>query len=308
MRTWQHQNQYELSPDILGISRHLTQKSTKQMNPSISNTLVTIRKTKAYLGIIVTALVAMPLASFSQSSIGINFAGRQWSIGGDTPMTLSASDSAGVIGQLNWNNVFLDGADSGGMPQLNIGFSNAGVVSDSSGAATGVTFSYTRNGNATEWAVDKTIHAGNQQLLDGYWDIQSVSGTVNFGNLPFSLYDVYVYVSADSNGRTAGVDINGGSQTYLLTDANGFDYSGALIQGTATSQGAAAPAQYVLFQSVSGSSLQVDLFNYGNDVGIAGIQIVAVPEPSTFVLSAVGLALAGLMRRRCCLSKAKRGV
>ena len=243
-------------------------------------------------------LAVMPGVSQAQS-IGVNFAGRQWSIGGNTPMTLQPLGTAGVVPQQNWNNVFLDAADSGGMPQLNIGGANAGVVSDNSGAATSVSFSYTQGGNATEWAADQATHTGNQQLLDGYWDVQSASGAVNLGNISYSMYDVYVYISADSNGRTAGVNINDGPQTYLLTDASGYNYSQPLIQATATSQGSATSAQYVLYQDVTGSSLQVDLANYGNDVGIAGIQVVGVvPEPSTLTFSIAGLALIGLIRGR----------
>lgn len=252
---------------------------------------------RAALGICALALAAVPWVSQGQS-VGINFAGRQWSIGGNTPMTLDPADSAGVFSQQNWNNVFLDAADSGGMAQLNIGSGNAGIVSDSSGAATTLNFSYTQGGNATEWAVDQSTYTGNQQLLDGYWDIQSASGAVNLGNISYSLYDVYVYISADNNGRTAGVDLNSSAQTYLLTDAQGYDYSQPLIQATATSQGSATSGQYVLYQNVTGSSLQVDLFNYGQDVGVAGIQIVAVPEPTTIALSVAGMALFGLVRRR----------
>jgi hypothetical protein len=268
------------------------------MNPTLTNLFaLTSVKSKTALRICALALAAAPLLSPGQS-IGINFAGRQWSIGGNTPMTLAPADTAGVVLQQNWNNVFLDAADSGGMAQLNHGSANAGLVSDSSGAATAVTFSYTQGGNATEWAVDQSTHTGNQQLLDGYWDIQSASGAVNLGNISYSLYDVYVYISADNNGRPAGVNLNGGAQTYLLTDANGYDYSQPLIQATAATQGSATGAQYVLYQDVTGSGIQVDLFNYGQDVGVAGIQIVAVPEPSAIALCAMGLALAGLARRR----------
>jgi hypothetical protein len=246
----------------------------------------------------VAVLVAFGTSlSQAQNAVGINFAGRQWSIGGNTPMTLNASDTAGVDPQKNWNNVMLDGNNSGGLAQ--IGSPNAGVVSDNSGATTSLTFSYTQSGNATEWAVDQTTHTGNQQLLDGYWDIQSASGAVALGNISYSIYDVYVYVSADGNGRTGSVDINGGPQTYLLTDASGYNYSQPLIQATATSQGSAASAQYVLFTNVTGSSFQVALSNYGSDVGMAGVQIVDIsgtykpvisPQPAPDVLYAGGTA------------------
>lgn len=223
-------------------------------------------------------MVFMAVASstvVAQNIIGINMAGRQWSIGGNTPMTLVSSDTAGVVPQQNWNNVLLDGHDSGGLSQ--IGGPNAGVVSDNSGTATSVTFSYTQGANATEWAVDQTTHTGNQQLLDGYWDIQGTgTGTCSFGNIPYSVYDVYVYVSSDGNGRTGSVNINGGPQIYLLTDASGYNYSTNLIQATATTQASATSAHYVLFTNVTGSSFQVVLTAYGNDVGVAGIQIVDI--------------------------------
>jgi hypothetical protein len=229
---------------------------------------------KLGLSAVAAALLAGVSTSLAQDKIGINFAGRQWSIGGNTPMTLNPLDTAGVVSQQNWNNVMLDAHDSGGLAQ--IGGPNAGVVSDNSGAATGVTFSYTQGGNATEWAVDQTTHTGNRQLLDGYWDIQSASGAVDLGSLSYSLYDVYVYISSDGNGRTGSVSINGGPQTYLLTDANGYNYSNPLIQATATTQGSAASAHYVLFTNVSGADFEVVLSNYGSDVGVAGVQIVDV--------------------------------
>lgn len=268
------------------------------MKTSAGTLAVILPGKRICLGIAAAVVTALPLAAFGQNSVGFNFAGRQWSIGGNTAMTLSAGDTAGVVGQSQWNNVFLDGADSGGLAQLNLGGPNAGSVLNNGGTATSMTFSYTKNGNATEWAVDQTTHTGNQQLLDGYWDIQTASGTVSLGNIPYNSYNVYVYVSADGNGRTAGVDINGGAQKFLLTDANGFNYSNPLIEGTASSQGTAASGQYFLFQGVSGSSLQIDLSNYGSDVGLAGIQIVGVPEPSTLALSTAGLAFVGWLRRR----------
>lgn len=258
-----------------------------------------ILKHKFVIGAGVLMLASAPFACSGQDSVGINFAGRKYSGGGATPMTLLSSDTAGVVGQLNWNNVFLDGANSGGLAQLNLGGANPGVVIDNSGATTGFSFSYTENTSASEWSVDNTVHTGNQQLLNGYWDIFNGNyGAVNIGNISYGLYDIYVYVSSDANNRTAGVNLNGGSQTYLLTDASGYNYSGALLQGTATTQGAAASAQYVLFQNVTGSSFEVDLHNYGSNMGLAGIQIVSVPEPSVLAISAGGFVLLALIRRR----------
>jgi hypothetical protein len=247
------------------------------------------------LGICTLAMAATPSVSQAQNSIGVNFAGRQWSIGGNTPQGLASTDFAGVVGQQNWNNVDPAGHDAGTAAQIT--GPQAGVISDSSGLGTSVTLSYSGQGM---WSANQsTSLTGNAQLMNGYSDVEnSANGSYIFGNLSFNLYDVYVYVTADSNGRAAGVDLNGGAQTYLLTDANGYNYSTPLIQATASTESAATGAQYVLFQDVSGSGFTVDLHYYGNNVGVAAIQIVPVPEPSIFALSLAGLALAGLIRRR----------
>ena len=258
--------------------------------------IATVFNQPAALGAIALTLALAPLGSHAQSSIGVNFGGRQWSVGGNTPETLTVSDFAGVVLQQNWNNVDPAGHDSGGLAQIT--GPHAGVLSDSSGTAlSGMAFSYAAQGM---WSVSQTTSTGNQQLMNGYSDVESsANGLYTFGNIPFSLYDVYVYVGADSNGRTAGVDINGGPQTYLLTDANGYNYSNPLIEGTATTQGAATSAQYVRFQNVAGSSLAIDLHYYGQNVGMDGIQIVAVPEPAAVTLSiAGGVAMLGLIRRK----------
>jgi len=222
------------------------------------------------LGVCALALAITPFTARGQNSIGINYAGRQWSWGGNTPMNLNFTDSAGVVPQINWNNVGLDGGSPQGLPQVT--GPNAGTISDNSGAATSVTMTYTLDG---EWAVDQTIHTGNQQLLDGFIDNNgSAPVTITLGNIPFSVYKVYVYVSENVNGDSGNVSINGGSPIYFLTDTVGYSYANPLIQATATSAANAVGAQYVLFTNVTGASLQVVETAISGKSGVAGIQIV----------------------------------
>lgn len=217
--------------------------------------------------------VIPPFVPVTQRSIGIHFTGRQWSDGGDTPEALAYTNTAGVVPQQNWNNVNPSGYNSGGMAQI-IG-PNAGVISDSAGVATGVTFSYAAQGM---WSVDQSTWTGNQQLLNGYSDVEgSGNGQYTIANIPYSPYNVYIYVCSDTDGRTAGVNINDGPNTFLLTDANGYDYSNPLIQATATTQSSSTGAQYVCYQNVTGSNLTVNLAWYGENYGVAGIQIVPGP-------------------------------
>jgi len=218
-----------------------------------------------------------PYFPTTQRSIGIHFAGREWSTGGNTAQALAYTDTAGVVPQQNWNIVNPSGYNSGGMAQIT--GPNAGVISDGSDAVTGVIVSYAAQGM---WSVNQSTWTGNRQLMNGYSDVEGPgNGQYFVGNIPYGPYNVYVYVSSDTDGRVAGVNINSGPQTFLLTDASGYNYSSPLIQAVATTQSAAATAQYVLYQNVTGSNFQINLDWYGQNYGVAGIQIV----PSAVLLT-----------------------
>lgn len=187
-------------------------------------------------------------------------------------MSLNASATAGAVPQQNWNNVDPAGHDSGTEAQVT--GPNPAVISDNGGTATGLTLNYAAQGM---WAVSQTTYTGNRQLLSGYSDVENDDANIGIyaiSNISFSAYDVYVYVSSDANGRTTGVSLNGGPQTYLKTDANGYDFTSPLIEGQATVQGDATNAHYICFRNVTGSGFEVEIHRYGGNVGVAGIQIV----------------------------------
>ena len=249
------------------------------------------------LGICALTLAIAPLTACGQSSIGIDYAGRQWSIGGNTPMTLANTATAGAVPQMNWNNVGLDGGSPQGLSHVTGPY--AGALSDNSGAATSVAMTYTLDG---EWSVDQAnpLWTGNRGLLDGYVDDNgSAPLTVSLGNIPYSMYDVYVYVASSANGNSGSVSLNGGAPIYYLSDAVGYNYSNPLIQATATSIGGAVGAQYVEFADVTGASFSVVQSIVSGNNGLAGLQIVAVPEPSVMALAPLcGLTLLGMWFRR----------
>jgi len=224
------------------------------------------------LGVSLVCLALGTITAQGQNIIGLNFSGRQWSIGGNTPQALTASDTAGVAIQSNWNNVNPSGHDSG--TQAQVSGPNAGVISDNSGAVTGLTLKYSAQGM---WSVSQSVFSGNRQMMNGYSDVEGNDANIGIyaiSNISYTLYDVYVYIAADGNGRTASVSLNGGAPYYLKSDANGFDYSTPLLKGLATSQTDATNAHYVYFHNVSGSGFEVDVHRFGGNVGVAGIQIV----------------------------------
>jgi hypothetical protein len=124
---------------------------------------------------------------------------------------------------------------------------------------------------------------------------------VTLSQIPYAQYDVYVYFSADTANRLGS--IGDGSTTYYFSTIGPAEISGAnasLIQTTDTT-GASPLADYAKFSGETASSLTLTCNALGgNDqwLGIAGFQIVAVPEPGTMTLAALGgLALLRLRRR-----------
>lgn len=246
---------------------------------------------------LLSILAAGVLASFATGlhaqTIGINFAGRQWSIGGNSPQTLLPDDFAGFVPQQYWNNVDPSGADSGGTAQIT--GPNAGVITDSTGNITVPwAFNYVAGGM---WSVNQSTQTGDAQLTNGYLDTSDLgSVTLSFEGIDLSLYTVYVYFTADNNGRLGSVS-NGASTVFFLTDTN--PYLG-LTQATATTSGEAFASNYAVFENLTSSSLEITLIEEGgSNVGIAGIQIVAVPEPATgCLLTAAAVCALGVLRRK----------
>ena len=228
------------------------------------------------LAVLAGCLSLAQLAS-ATPAIGINF-GSEWA-------SLAPSDTAGVIAQANWNNAanalgsltnILDSTDS---------TTTADVTWDSSNT----------------WSnPSSTI-----PLLQGYLDGNSDHPvTVTVKEIPFTLYDVYVYINGGSSTTTSTYTVNGQTQT-VTPSLN----ASTLNLATATTSGVVDPGargSYILFKGLSGD---LSLASYsafaGQDAGwdwrsdVDGIQIVnAVPEPSEVVLLGFGAVLLFLGLRR----------
>lgn len=263
----------------------------------------------------------------SATSIGINFS--TGNTANPNLDTLTASQTAGVVAQANWNNVNLGGKYSAGPVAL----------VDSTGAATTATASVT--GRAQGYNISETTGTqpdaanGDQILMNG--GSYGVNNTSGFGqpdhangytvvatvqNVPYATYNVYVYGLVDHGNTNEGLAIGTGTvsvannvgtftPTSVVYETTPTPNAAGYIDGTtasgftytqATSTNANLPtagADYAEFTGVTGSSFAVGAL-YGSNASpaIEGIQIVAVPEPASVGLLCVGAAALLLIKKR----------
>ena len=191
----------------------------------------------------------------------------------------------------------------GGWYNLNAGTLN---LSDSLGAPTTVDIAIAQpNGQATfnNAYTNTPLFAG----LDDYTTTTTpTSITLSDLNATFGGGYFAVLYFGGFNGNT-GASISDGSTTFFFRpDPAPVNPYGAFMQTTQTSDLGAGNnpiAQYAVFGS-SASPLTTDSVTFtidtlsGGGSGLCGVQLVAVPEPSTVTYLISGLALISIQRRR----------
>jgi hypothetical protein len=250
---------------------HSSGTEQTQNRPVGNNNQSTHIKTMKKTILLAALLISASLAAHAQNVIS-------WAYNNG----LAVSGTAGVVPAINWN---LTG-DAG---SASLGYDNA--------VASGTTL--TLAGGFGAWGIgggqqdpDGTY---NSAIFDGYYN--SIGSTLSLGNISFSTYDVYVYFSSDADGRTG--TISDGTTTFSFsTDARAkVDAHGNFPFVQTSDTGLSHPsADYAVFSNLTGAAQTFTIANASDGMGFAGIQIVAVPEPSTLALA--GLSLLGFAMRR----------
>ena len=234
----------------------------------------------------ITLALAASLALAAGADAAIN--AISWNL--DRWGTVSGTNEAGVVLVSNWNNSWPSN------PTTNL--------IDNTGAATTLDISYTSEG---QWSIQNstpgqdTNLSYNRNLINGYLNAGNAAATklstVNLAEIPYAKYDIYVYFSADVADRAGSVTV--GSSSYYFDTVGSASISGSnalLVQTTETTDVADnINANYARFTDLEGTS-QTITTNIPNFGGIAGFQVVQVPEPSAALLGGIGMLC--LLRRR----------
>jgi hypothetical protein len=209
--------------------------------------------------------------------------------------TVNGSAVAGVVPVANWNNSWPANPTTD--------------LIDDSGATTTLDITYN---SFNTWSIQGSDpgldgdSTSNKRLLNGYlnagnaeWGPSVTSSSVSLTEIPYETYNVIVYFSSDGAGREG--EVTNGTSTYYFSTLGAASIAGSnatLTQTTSTSNSDYAGANYAVFSGLSGASQTITVQMRDNDEwgGIAGFQVVAVPEPGVTLLG--GLGLAGLLRRR----------
>ncbi len=198
-----------------------------------------------------------------------------------TPVTASGAAAIGAAGDL-WNGV-------PGDPGAGMGI----ALTDTTGAATGVSLAFQSQGSFNLAANGETSPSPNPALTSQYlFDIGvAAPGTIGLtlsGLVAGASYDLYVYSQGDPSSLSRSAEIT----------ANGVGPAAVSADGTAASF--SAGVNYAPFLSLAADASGVIQINAvstgttgGGEVDINGLQLraAAVPEPSSLMLCGVGLAL-----------------
>ena len=215
-------------------------------------------------------------------SIGINFVSNR-----DPAATILPAERAGFpeVAQANWNNT--RGAPSGN--NFNF-FGDEVTLIDSEGQSSRIIVTWDAN---STYNTSNGSEPADNQLMNGYLDNVGPGGfsTVNFLNITYANYDVYVYFGADQNGRSGAIESATAGQTFSYSTFSQFSAGGLfpLAYARTTDQGSGdPPANFCVFRNQSSGSFSVQLNRGINNSGIYGIQIVPTDPTNQDLLDNVG--------------------
>ncbi len=195
--------------------------------------------------------------------------------------TLAPATVAGLVPQVNWNNINNSAAFNG----------VTGPLNDSNGTPTTITLNYDANDSWNN--DDPSVVTGDEQMFKGISKANGANRTNRYtfsGVLP-GTYDVIVYLNVNGDNRIGDLTANG--ITRYFTSQHTF--GGAFIESTNTNPGGPRDlGNFIRFRAVpvtpGPGNIAMTFVNRGDPdgVGIAGFQLVQVYGPALVTASTVG--------------------
>ncbi len=238
------------------------------------------------------------------ATIGVNF--TRPTAGSNSLPSIEPTDIAGVHPAANWNNIASDS-------QVGSATTTSGLIDDS-GSATAASITYFQR----FWLDMPNTTSANGILNSGYTNTSdTANGTITVSGLGTEFtsggYDVIVYLGGTNNmgaGTAAefGVTVGGSTQwiRYVrpATGATQPDtFSSTPFATEDEAQDSASSSNYIRITGLTDSGFELTILKDPDSTALwsraalRGIQIVAVPEPSSFLLAGLG-SLAFFRRRR----------
>ena len=198
------------------------------------------------------------------------------------PTNLAATDVAGAVPVNNWN-VF---TTSGNQTNLN---DNSGTATTADFTTSILLFGPSGGGVGSPFPAGPDHNMMKEVVFDNAANVDPAAFItyLSFSQVPYSVFDLYIYSSANVSDRTATFRI--GSDTEVKGTGNPSTF----VQGQ----------NYVLFSGLTASSFNVEArANAGTgfpQVVFNGFQIVEVPEPSSLSMLLGGfVGLCRIARKR----------
>jgi hypothetical protein len=212
------------------------------------------------------ALLNLAVVRVDAASIGINF--RRG--GPNFEQNMAATESAGFVPQMNWNNSDGAATGSGG---ANITGPTVNSIVDNTGAVVPLTLTWSANGT---WSSPNS-GPGDLNMMAGYIDDTGTAGdtVLTVSGVPYQYYDVYTYVGSDANNRSGRTRLFSffANDRWFRTNTSPFT---SFAEGSATTEPATNTgfATYTHYRSLNTSSFELRGIRGSNNIGIHGIQIV----------------------------------
>jgi hypothetical protein len=179
--------------------------------------------------------------------------------------------------QKNWNRT--DGLKSIGYEENSVVAPVPGTLVDNQGTVTGMWIDFNAAGL---WSAANESQTTYGRLYSGYLDSTGNNGTINvwLDHIPYSRYDVVVYVGSAGAGRTGSVTLNGLTYHYTTNAVTVPGEVPAYVR-TADSNAFFSPekrfnpsANVVIFRGQTAASIQLVHQRGSNNAGIFAIQVV----------------------------------